>query len=158
MGCLYFFGWKEKSPPNPPISVTTSGRKVFRTMGRISFTNLLPASISTPALLYVTRRFKFYPLSLRMLFSRFSSRLEFRFAFPALNLDLDHFLLYQKPIHKNRLFLQRPLLLPQEVPRHPPIAFSFSLPPYDFSMPCALDFHDRHFFYLPMERNSDSNK
>ena len=47
-------GSNAKSPPNPPMSPTTSGRSVDRTCSLMSSTARSPAPMSTPALAYVS--------------------------------------------------------------------------------------------------------
>ena len=48
-GSAYFAGSKRNSPPNPPMSPITSGRKVERTSALMASTAASPAPIETPA-------------------------------------------------------------------------------------------------------------
>src|SRR5690606_7868112 len=53
-GSSYLPVGNANNPPKPPSPVSTSGRAVRATSGFIRSTNALPASMSTPASLYVS--------------------------------------------------------------------------------------------------------
>ena len=48
-GSRYFFTSSAKSPPNPPMPASTSGRMVGRARGLMRSTSRSPSSMSTPA-------------------------------------------------------------------------------------------------------------
>ncbi len=52
-GFLVLWTFNEKSPANPPMPVMTPDLKVLLTIGFKSSTNRLPASMSTPASVYL---------------------------------------------------------------------------------------------------------